>query len=125
MLEAGLMTGDLLSYTRILGVRNPFSFHVAKYLRNKTKRLQSISNPNSWINKLPDEERDRYIREMNDAINNPFQQGQGSAAGFAMGGKRRRKKRTKKKSRKTRKKRKKKTKKRRKKRKRKKRKTRR
>ena len=46
-----------------------------------------------------EEARDRYIREMNDVQNNPFQQGQGSAAGFAIGGKRRRKKRTKKKSR--------------------------
>ena len=64
MLESGLMTGELLDYTRILGIRNPFSFHVAKYLRNKTKRLQSINNPNSWINKLPDEERERYTRNI-------------------------------------------------------------
>jgi len=44
-------------------------------------------------------EEERRIDEMNDAHNNPFGQGHGSAAGFGIGGKRRRKKRTKKKSR--------------------------
>ncbi len=61
MQKAGLITDEIRGYKWFVGVRNPFSFHVAKYLRNRTKRLRSIENPQSWINRLPEEDRRRYI----------------------------------------------------------------
>lgn len=52
------------SYYRFVGIRNPFSWHVAKYLRNRVTRAKQADNPNSWINKLPQADRDRYVRQL-------------------------------------------------------------
>jgi hypothetical protein len=60
MLDNGLLC-DASNLKRVVGVRNPFSFHVAKYLRNRTRRLKQVENPNSWINKLPEADRKRYV----------------------------------------------------------------
>ncbi|WP_412507130.1 hypothetical protein [Roseovarius sp. SYSU LYC5161] len=72
MRDGGLMTPEILDFKTMVGVRNPFSFHVAKYLRNKTKRAQQIQNENSWINKLPKGDRDRYVRRIQSQISMSF-----------------------------------------------------
>ena len=80
------------------GINGPMKFYIREPVSFDAlfSRVGFYVPTNQTENLRAHEARDRYIREMN----NPFQQGQGSAAGFAIGGKRRRKKRTKKKSRK-------------------------
>jgi hypothetical protein len=41
--EHGLLAG-IADYYRFVGVRNPFSWYVAKYLRNKTIRLKQAES---------------------------------------------------------------------------------
>jgi hypothetical protein len=79
------------------GMNGPMKFYIREPVSFDAlfSRVGFYVPTNQTENLRAHEARDRYIREMN----NPFQQGQGSAAGFAIGGKRRRKKRTKKKSR--------------------------
>jgi hypothetical protein len=96
-IEITMINGAL---DNIDGMNGPMKFYIrepvstdALFLRTGFYVPQAFTQ---WTR--AEQARDEYIREMNDGIN-PFQQGQGSAAGFAIGGKRRRKKRTKKKSR--------------------------
>ena len=97
-IEITMMDGAL---DNIDGMNGPMKFYIREPVSIDALFLRTgFYVPTDQTENLrAHEERDRYIREMNDVQNNPFQQGQGSAAGFAIGGKRRRKKRTKKKSR--------------------------
>ena len=61
-------------YKKVAGIRNPFSWHVAKYLRNTTSRYKAIGNPNSWINKLPKAERERYVGEIKRQASETFKE---------------------------------------------------
>ena len=97
-IEITMINGAL---DNIYGINGPMKFYIREPVSIDALFLRAgFYVPTDHTHRLwAEEARDRYIREMNDAIDNPFQQGQGSAAGFAIGGKRRRKKRTKKKSR--------------------------
>lgn len=46
---------------KCVGVRNVFSWYVAKFLRNRTSRMKNVKNKNSWIYRLPAAEREAYI----------------------------------------------------------------
>lgn len=84
---AALLDEKSAEYLKVVGVRNPFSFHVAKYLRDAGKRLQELEDPSSWINELPAENRKRaearirriaemsfeeYLRDFLDRPRGPF-----------------------------------------------------
>ncbi|MGP1352900.1 MAG: hypothetical protein ACTS1Z_06215 [Parasphingopyxis sp.] len=49
---------------KVVGVRNMFSWYVAKFLRNRTSRMRNVKNKKSWIYDLPPDERDRYIEKL-------------------------------------------------------------
>jgi len=74
MEEYDLLSDEIQEYFHFVGVRNPFSFHVAKYLRNKTRRMNNLKNPKSWINKLPDKERERYAYRIRKSAKQSFSQ---------------------------------------------------
>jgi len=97
-IEITMINGAL---DNIDGMNGPMKFYIREPVSTDALFLRTgfYVPTNQTENLRAHEARDSYIREMNDAQNNPFLQGQGSAAGYAMGGKRRRKKRTKKKSR--------------------------
>lgn len=63
-LRAGGLFAPIKGYFRFVGVRNPYSWYVAVYLRNRTKRMRNVNNTKSWIYKLPEPERDRYIARL-------------------------------------------------------------
>lgn len=63
MEESGLLA-PVANYFRFVGIRNPFSWHVAKYLRNKVTRTKQAEDPKSWISKLPEDDRKRYVAQL-------------------------------------------------------------
>jgi len=63
-LKAGGLVAPIKDYFKFVGVRNPFSWYVAVYLRNRTSRMKNINNKSSWIYTLPEAERDRYIERL-------------------------------------------------------------
>lgn len=63
-LQAGGLLDAVSGYRKAVGVRNVFSWYVAKYLRNRTERLKQVENQNSWINRLPEVERSRYTKNI-------------------------------------------------------------
>lgn len=72
-LEAAGIDGRIAGYVKAVGVRNMFSWHVAKYLRNRTSRQKNVKNKNSWIyRELTEVERDRYIKQMHEQMNMTF-----------------------------------------------------
>ena len=98
-IEITMINGAL---DNIDGMNGPMKFYIrepvstdALFLRTGFYVPQAFTQ---WTR--AEQARDSYIRQMNDAQDNPFGQGHGSGYGYSMGGKRRRKKRTKKKSRK-------------------------
>lgn len=74
MEKGGLLDDIIKAYYKIVGIRNPFSFHLAKYLRNRTRRLKQIDNKNSWINKLPEKDKLRYVNTIRKQANMSFEQ---------------------------------------------------
>jgi hypothetical protein len=71
-LNAGGLLAPLKGYFRFAGVRNPFSWYVAIYLRNRTARMRNVANPKSWIYQLPEAERDRYIARLHEQYEMSF-----------------------------------------------------
>lgn len=63
-LEISGLLAPVADYFRFVGIRNPFSWHVAKYLRNKVTRSKQARDPKSWINKLPEVDKKRYIAQL-------------------------------------------------------------
>jgi len=72
--DHGLLGVERSAYCKVVGVRNPFSFHVAKYLRNTRQRVKQLENPRSWINRLPSEARDRASRQLRRQAQMTFEQ---------------------------------------------------
>lgn len=73
-LKASGLHRQIQGYFKVVGVRNPFSWYVAVYLRNRTSRMRNVANKRSWIYKLPDEERDRYIERLKEQSEMSFPQ---------------------------------------------------
>ena len=64
-LKDAALSGRIEGYVRAVGTRNVFSWHVAKFLRNKTKRQRTIRNKKSWVyTELTAFERARYIEHI-------------------------------------------------------------
>lgn len=63
-LKAANLDGRIEGLLKVVGTRNIFSFFVAKYLRNKTTRLDNVENEKSWIHRLPEAERIPYIARL-------------------------------------------------------------
>jgi hypothetical protein len=61
--DAGLAEA-IEGLTKVVGVRNLFSWYVAKYLRNTKRRLQSVNNKNSFIHRLPEVDKIAYIERL-------------------------------------------------------------
>tara|TARA_Y100001935_G_C17186954_1_gene448068 strand:- start:187 stop:924 length:738 start_codon:yes stop_codon:yes gene_type:complete len=102
-MEINVIDGAL---DNIDGDNGPMKFYIREPVSIDAlyERSASFYVPTDHREKLrAHQERNRYIRELENP--DPFQQGQGSGVGYAIGGRRRRKKRTKKKRRKSRKKR--------------------
>ena len=71
MRDAGLYS-EIEDHMHVVGLRNPFSWFVAKHLRNRTKRMRNVENRNSWIHDLPKKERESYIANIRRQAEMPF-----------------------------------------------------
>jgi hypothetical protein len=62
--EHGLVDDRVRDYLKFVGVRNPFSFYVAKYLRDTRVRLRQLDSKTSFIARLPEKQRERTRRRL-------------------------------------------------------------
>ena len=60
-LKRGGVFDPLSGFTVLTGVRNMYAWRVAVYLRNRTKRMEEIADPSSWISKLPKFDKQKAI----------------------------------------------------------------
>jgi hypothetical protein len=72
MRKGGLWENEFDSYTKVTGIRNPFSWYVAVYIRNRTRRAKQVNNRKSFINQLPEEDRIRYVQKIKTTVNQTF-----------------------------------------------------
>ncbi|HEY1707269.1 MAG TPA: hypothetical protein VGG10_03320 [Rhizomicrobium sp.] len=72
--SGGLWEAEFSTYTKSVGIRNPFSFHVAIYNRNRTRRMATANRKDSWIDKMPLVDKERYIRNLRKNASQSFEE---------------------------------------------------
>jgi hypothetical protein len=70
----GLWEDAFDGYTKAVGIRNPFAWHVATYVRNTTKRKTDVDNPKSFVAGMPWKDRRRFMANLERAENQTFEQ---------------------------------------------------